>query len=144
MTGGAKAHYGYDPQTGRELWRVEERAQHSASTRPVVGLGMAFFPTGFSKGQLLAVKLPGITDAASPQVLDESHLANDVILGYPADLTFANDVHGLVSRNRVQCAIDGSEPLASARAELSHLSQRKLEKSLSLQSGRALAIAENR
>jgi len=39
--------------------------------------------------------------------------ANDVILGYPADLTFANDVHGLASRNRVQCAIEGSEPLAS-------------------------------
>ena len=35
------------------------------------------------------------------------------MLGYPADLTFAEDVHGLVSRNRVQRAIDGSEPLAS-------------------------------
>src|SRR5215469_18875222 len=35
------------------------------------------------------------------------------MLGYPADLTFADDVHGLVSRYRVQRAIDGSEPLAS-------------------------------
>ena len=34
---GAKAAYSYDPFTGRELWRVEERGQHSASTRPVVG-----------------------------------------------------------------------------------------------------------
>jgi outer membrane protein assembly factor BamB len=31
---GAKAAYSYDPMTGRELWRVEERAQHSSSTRP--------------------------------------------------------------------------------------------------------------
>jgi outer membrane protein assembly factor BamB len=63
---GAKAAYGYDPLTGKELWRVEERAQHSASTRPVIGHGMIFFPTGFSAGQLLAVRLGGrglITDS---------------------------------------------------------------------------------
>jgi outer membrane protein assembly factor BamB len=62
---GAKAAYGYDPFTGQELWRVEERAQHSASTRPVLGHGMIFFPTGFSAGQLFAVRMGGrglITD----------------------------------------------------------------------------------
>src|SRR5215467_12804238 len=62
---GAKAAYSYDPFTGRELWRVEERGQHSASTRPVVGLGMIFFPTGFPTGQLFAVRMGGeglITD----------------------------------------------------------------------------------
>ncbi|MFN7933533.1 MAG: PQQ-binding-like beta-propeller repeat protein [Bryobacteraceae bacterium] len=63
---GAKAAYGYDPMTGKELWRVEERGQHSASTRPVIGHGMIFFPSGFSAGQLLAVKTGGnglITDS---------------------------------------------------------------------------------
>lgn len=63
---GAKAAYSYDPLTGKELWRVEERAQHSASTRPVLGFGMIFFPTGFSAGQLLAVRTGGnglITDS---------------------------------------------------------------------------------
>lgn len=62
---GAKAAYGYDPMTGKELWRVEERGQHSASTRPVLGHGMIFFPTGFSTGQLFAVRTGGsglITD----------------------------------------------------------------------------------
>jgi outer membrane protein assembly factor BamB len=62
---GAKAHYSYDPFTGKELWRVEEREQHSASTRPVIGDGMIFFPTGFSSGQLFAVRTGGnglITD----------------------------------------------------------------------------------
>ena len=33
---GSKAAYAYDPLTGRELWRHEERDQFSASTRPVV------------------------------------------------------------------------------------------------------------
>lgn len=55
---GAKAHYGYDPLTGKELWRVEERTTHSASSRPVVGQGMVFLPTGWSNGQLLAIR-PG-------------------------------------------------------------------------------------
>jgi outer membrane protein assembly factor BamB len=59
LSSGAKAHYAYDPLTGKELWRVEERGQHSASTRPVLGHGLIFFPTGFSKGQLLAVKSGG-------------------------------------------------------------------------------------
>jgi outer membrane protein assembly factor BamB len=62
---GAKAAYGYDPMTGKELWRVEERAQHSASTRPVLGHGMIYFPTGFSVGHLFAVREGGnglITD----------------------------------------------------------------------------------
>jgi len=62
---GAKAAYSYDPLTGKELWRVEERAQHSASTRPVIAHGMIFFPTGFSAGQLFAVRTGGnglITD----------------------------------------------------------------------------------
>jgi outer membrane protein assembly factor BamB len=62
---GAKAAYSYDPFTGKELWRVEERGQHSASTRPVLGHGMIFFPTGFSAGQLFAVRTGGeglITD----------------------------------------------------------------------------------
>ncbi len=53
---GSKAAYGYDPITGRELWRVEERGQHSASTRPVIGHGLIFYPTGLSAGQLFAVR----------------------------------------------------------------------------------------
>ncbi len=63
---GAKAAYSYDPFTGKELWRVEERGQHSASTRPVLGHGMIFYPTGFSNGQLYAVRTGGsglITDS---------------------------------------------------------------------------------
>ena len=62
---GAKAAYSYDPLTGKELWRVEERGQHSASTRPVIGHGMIFYPTGFANGQLFAVRTGGnnlITD----------------------------------------------------------------------------------
>lgn len=55
---GAKAVYGYEPQTGTELWRVEERQNHSASARPVAGLDLIFINTGWSSGQILAIR-PG-------------------------------------------------------------------------------------
>ena len=42
FSSGAKAHYAYDPQTGRELWRVEEREsaqrQHASGSRPRHGV----------------------------------------------------------------------------------------------------------
>src|SRR6266700_2464204 len=55
---GAKAIYGYGPLTGEELWRVEERTSHSGGTRPLVGFGIIFVPSGWSQGQILAIK-PG-------------------------------------------------------------------------------------
>ncbi len=99
LSSGAKAHYAYDPRTGKELWRVEERAQHSASTRPVAANGIAYFPTGFGKGQLLAVKLGG------SGVLDDSHLAwrlkrsvpNKPSVTVVGDLLFMIDDGGIAS-----------------------------------------------
>jgi outer membrane protein assembly factor BamB len=55
---GAKAIYAYDPLDGAEWWRVEERLNHSASSRPVVGDGLIFVNTGWATGQLLALR-PG-------------------------------------------------------------------------------------
>ncbi len=74
---GAKAAYSYDPFTGKELWRVEERGQHSASTRPVLGDGMVYFPSGFSAGQLLAVRTGGTG------LITDSHVAWRVKRGVP-------------------------------------------------------------
>jgi len=69
LSQGAKALYAYDPMTGEEWWRVEERNNHSASTRVVVGHGLIFAPSGFSSGQLMAVR-PGrrgeVIDANAP------------------------------------------------------------------------------
>lgn len=55
---GALAAYGYDPQTGNEIWRLEERTSHSAGCRPILRDGLVYLTTGFSKGQLLAIR-PG-------------------------------------------------------------------------------------
>jgi outer membrane protein assembly factor BamB len=59
LSNAAKAHYAYDPRTGKEVWRYEDRGAHSAAGRPVVGLGMTFFSTGFGKSSVVALKLGG-------------------------------------------------------------------------------------
>ncbi len=66
---GSKATYGYDPKTGAELWRVVERGSHSPATRPVVGPGVVFVPTGFDSAQLLAIKPDGKGDVGASHVL---------------------------------------------------------------------------
>jgi outer membrane protein assembly factor BamB len=65
---GSKAVYGYDPETGRELWRVEEREAFSASTRPVVGHGFVYVPSGFPRGTLLAIRPDGRGDVTASHV----------------------------------------------------------------------------
>lgn len=55
---GSRAVYGYDLRNGKELWRVEEHTTYSAGTRPMVGDGLIFAPTGWSVGRLLAIR-PG-------------------------------------------------------------------------------------
>ena len=47
---------------------MEERSSHSAGTRPLVGFGLIFFPSGWSQGQLLAVKPGGKGDVTGSHV----------------------------------------------------------------------------
>jgi outer membrane protein assembly factor BamB len=58
ITSGAQSAYGYEPESGKELWRLGYGGFSNAS-RPVVGQGMMFLNTGYMRAQLLAVKLGG-------------------------------------------------------------------------------------
>lgn len=63
---GSMALYGYAPETGKELWRVETIGSYSGSSRPVVGQGLVFAPMGFGKSRLIAVRPDGeglVTDS---------------------------------------------------------------------------------
>lgn len=69
LSSGAKAAYGYDPRTGRELWRVQYSAW-SASTRPLYRQGLAFLNTGFGgKTELWAVRVDGKGDVTDTHVV---------------------------------------------------------------------------
>jgi outer membrane protein assembly factor BamB len=98
---GSKATYAYDPRTGRELWRVEERGSHSGSTRPVVGHGLVFVPTGFPTGEVLAVRPDGRGDVT------QSHVAWRLARGAPKkpSLLLVGDLLFMIADNGIaSCA----------------------------------------
>lgn len=68
LSAGAKAAYGYDPRTGRELWRVRYDAW-SAAPVPLYDQGLAFISSGFGgKTELLAVRIDGQGDVTDTHV----------------------------------------------------------------------------
>jgi outer membrane protein assembly factor BamB len=96
---GSKATYGYDPATGKELWRLEERDAPSGSTRPVVGHGLVFVPSGFPKGRLLAIRPDGRGDVTATHVawtLDRG-VPNKPSLALVGDLLFMVTDAGVAS-----------------------------------------------
>lgn len=58
ITTAAQSAYGYDVESGKELWRFGYGGFSNAS-RPVVGQGMMFLNSGYMKPQLFGVKLGG-------------------------------------------------------------------------------------
>jgi len=62
--------------------------------------------------ELNRVLLGEVLSGDAERALNESHLAHNVGLCQPADLTLANNVHCFISGNRVHGAIDGAERLA--------------------------------
>jgi outer membrane protein assembly factor BamB len=68
LSTGAKAAYGYDPRTGRELWKVHHN-DYSAAPRPLFDRGVAFLVTGHSMRELWAVKTDGQGDVTDTGVV---------------------------------------------------------------------------
>lgn len=76
LTAGAKAAYAYDPQTGRELWKIKHTG-YSVAMRPVFGEGLAFLSSGFGKIELFAVRPDGNGDVT------QTHIAWKTARGVP-------------------------------------------------------------
>ena len=72
LSNGAKAHYGYDPLTGKELWQVENQPFHSTGARPIYAHGLIFFSGGFSRGHFYAIKPPPASAWKPGNILDAS------------------------------------------------------------------------
>ena len=99
---GSMAAYGYDPMTGKELWRLEERTSFSSSTRPVAGHGLVFYTTGFNTGQVLAVRPDGRGDVT------ETHVAWRSTRGAPKkpSLLLHDDLLFMVNDNGVLTCLE--------------------------------------
>lgn len=101
---GSKALYAYQPDDGKELWRVEEQQCHSGSARPVVGKDRIYYCAGFPSGQLLAVKPGGNGIVTGSHVLwrvkkDVSLKPSVLLVG---DYLFMVDDNGIATFIRVQ------------------------------------------
>jgi outer membrane protein assembly factor BamB len=67
LSAGAKAAYGYEPRTGKELWRVQY-LDWSTAPRPLYDQGLAFIVTGLTKLELWAIKTDGTGDVTDTHV----------------------------------------------------------------------------
>ncbi len=56
---GSDAVFAYDPQTGKEIWRVDYPGGYSVIPRPIYGQGLVFICTGYNKPTLLAIDPTG-------------------------------------------------------------------------------------
>jgi len=58
----------YDPQTGKEIWRVSYGDGFSNVPRPVYGHGLVYIATGFQQPSLMAVRPDGTGDVTRTHV----------------------------------------------------------------------------
>jgi outer membrane protein assembly factor BamB len=68
LSGGAKAAFGYEPATGKEIWRVHFD-DWSVAPRPLYQDGVAYLVTGLVQPQLWAVRVDGQGDVTETNVV---------------------------------------------------------------------------
>ena len=61
--------FSYDPETGREIWRVDYDQGYSVVPRPVFGNGLIFVCSGFGDQQLFAIDPSGTGDVTDSHVV---------------------------------------------------------------------------
>jgi outer membrane protein assembly factor BamB len=64
---GAQSVGGFDPKTGREIWRVQYDG-YSVIPRPVFGHGLVYISTGYDAPQVLAIRPDGRGDVTDTHV----------------------------------------------------------------------------
>jgi outer membrane protein assembly factor BamB len=92
----------YDPQNGREIWRVSYPEGFSNVPRPVYGDGLVFITTGFQQPVLMAVRPDGKGDVT------KTHVAWTLARGAPltpSPLVVGDEIY-VVSDNGIASCLD--------------------------------------
>jgi len=98
-TGGEWA-MGYEPATGKEIWRFRYPKGYSNVPRPVYGEGLVFLCSGYDKPALYAVKPTGHGDVT------ESHMAWKIERGAPLNpspLLLGSELYVVSDQGIAQC-----------------------------------------
>ena len=99
VSAGSKAIYGYDPGTGRELWKVHH-GSHTAASRPIFAHNLVMFVTGQGRPQLWAIRPDGQGDVSQSHVAWKSRSKTVCKLGSPVavgDLLFLVSEDGMAA-----------------------------------------------
>jgi hypothetical protein len=102
ISSGGDAVIGYEPETGKEIWRCKYDG-YSLVPRPVVGHGLVFICTGYDDPGLIAVRLGGTGDVT------ETHLAWEIKKTYAprnASPLLVGDELYIVSDNGIASCVD--------------------------------------
>jgi len=94
----------YDPETGREIWRVSYADGFSNVPRPVFGHGLVYIVTGFQQPSLMAVRPDGTGDVT------KTHVAWTVSRGAPltpSPLLVGDELY-IVSDNGIASCLDAA------------------------------------
>ena len=76
ISSGAYATEAYEPETGRELWKVCYPGGFSNVARPLYGEGLLFLNTGFGRPEIWAVRPGGRGDVTKSRVVWKSKAKN--------------------------------------------------------------------
>jgi len=98
--------YAYDPATGRELWKLNYGTLgFSIVPRPVMGDGLLYMCTTYMKSELLAVRLPTISDPASEPTIVWRHKKS--VPNIPSPLLVGDEIY-IVHDNGVATCLDAA------------------------------------
>jgi len=92
--------YGYDPATGKELWKAAYgELGFSTVPKPVLGHGLAFICTSFMRSRLLAVRYGGEGDVTGSNIVwsTDSQIPKKPSLILVGDELFACNDTGIIS-----------------------------------------------
>ena len=103
----------YDPQTGKEIWRVSYGDGFSNVPRPVFGHGLVYIATGFFQPAILAVRPDGTGDVS------KTHVGWTLKRGAPltpSPLVVGDELYVVTDAGIATClnAADGRRPVAGA------------------------------
>lgn len=107
LSTGADWLYGYDPATGKELWKMNYGVLgFSIVPRPVAAHGMLYFSTSFMQPELLAVKLAG--PATTPEI---AWRAKKGAPNMPSPIVVGDELYMVSDKGIVTCfdAVSGKQ-----------------------------------
>lgn len=90
----------YDPDNGKEIWRVNYGEGYSVVPRPVYGHGMVFVCTGYDSANLLAIRVDGKGDVTDTHVAWE--LSKRIPLN-PSPLLIGDELYIVADSGTATC-----------------------------------------